>query len=74
MMMMMMVLLLMMMMMMMMHYDGDDEDGDDAKKMNGTLSCGGKGFFLRGVPLVSKITIFFPIELRMKHAKSKTVH
>ena len=44
------------------------------EKMNGTLSCGGKNtFFLLAVPLVSKMAIFSPMELRMKHAKSKTV-
>ena len=42
--------------------------------MNGTLSCREKiHFFLSAVPLVSIMTVFSLMELRMKHAKSKTV-
>ena len=42
--------------------------------MNGTPSCGGETYnFLLAVPLVSKMAIFSPMELRMKHAKSKTI-
>ena len=42
--------------------------------MNGTLSCGEEKYkFLLTDPQVSIMTIFSPMELRMKHAKSKTV-
>ena len=51
----------------------DDGGGDDAKQMNGTLSCGEKNIFLLAVPPVSIMTIISPLELRMKHAKSNTV-
>ena len=54
--------------------DGDGGDGDDAQKMNGLLSCGLKKCnILLAVTLVSIMTIFSPMELRMKHVKSKTV-
>ena len=55
--------------------DGDGSDGDDAQKMNGLLSCGQTKYnILLAVTMVSIMTIFSPLELRMKHAKSKTVH
>ena len=54
--------------------DGDGGDGDDAQKMNGLLSCGLKKCnILLAVTLVSIMTIFSPMELHMKHVKSKTV-
>ena len=54
---------------------GDGGDGDDAQKMNGLLSCGLKKCnILLAVTQVSIMTIFSPMELRMKHVKSKTVH
>ena len=45
--------------------------------MNGLLSCGLKQiqYFARSYNgLVSIVTIFSPMGLRMKHVKSKTVH
>ena len=43
--------------------------------MNGLLSCGlNKYNILLAVTRVSIMTIFSPMELRMKHVKSKTVH
>ena len=55
--------------------DGDGGDGDDAQKMNGLLSCGLKKHnILLAVTMFSIVTIFSPMELRMKHVKSKTVH
>ena len=55
--------------------DGDGGDGDDAQKMNGLLSCGQKKYNnLLAVTRVSIMTIFSPMELRLKHVKSKTVH
>ena len=43
--------------------------------MNGVLSCGQKKYnILLAVTMVSIMTIFSPMELRLKHVKSKTVH
>ena len=72
---MMVMMLLMMMMKMVKTEDGDGGDGDDAQKMNGLLSCGLKKYnILHAVTMVSIMTIFSPMKLRMKHVKSKTVH
>ena len=52
----------------------DDDDGDDAQEMNGVLSCGQTKYnIVLVVPLVPAMTVLYPLELRMKHAKSKTV-
>ena len=53
--------------------DHGDDDGDDAKTMNEVLSCGQKKTILHAVPRVSNLTIFSPMELRRKDAKSTTV-
>ena len=49
--------------------DDDDDDGDDAQKMTGDLSCGGKIGNMHAIPVVSTLAIFSPMELRMNHAK-----
>ena len=57
--------------------DGDGSDGNDAQKMNGLLSCGLKTvqYFARSYNgFYNDNILFFPMELRMKHVKSKTVH